>query len=438
MSALLSVGARLATMVVSLVCGVISARLVIDEAGVDRYALLTLLIALPSLISFTDLGAGAVVVNSVATSPDVRIDETVLRQALSVSRVILMFAAAVALVDIVLAVTGGWHWVLGNASSVPHSTQAATACLFVFCLTITLGLWQRILLGLGRNPVIILLQGLISPVSLLIVLILLRTGSTTALSFLALGTFLASLTTAVCGTLIAARLTRPLMLNTLRQVFLPRRFPGARVMHVGWPMLAQLLAAPLSITLPRYLLAQTADHVELAQYALAGQIFFSLQALVSAAGVSLWPAFTKARAQGTIKRGPAMLSLAFALALASATLVVIAIGPWFFAIVSNGEVEVPTGIVLAFGLMVTMQSVLFPIGMFIMDPPGIRFQVLPSILAAVMTVLLTIVLTPRVGVVGPLLSNAIATLVCQIVPYAFYIQRHRARLYGAGPSVVAA
>ncbi|CAN5328331.1 hypothetical protein BH11ACT3_BH11ACT3_17340 [soil metagenome] len=430
MSALRSTFARFLTLAVSLVCGILSARLILGEAGVAYYALATLLIALPSLVSFSDLGAGAVIVNSVAASTDIRNDVGLRRQATTVARVILLFAATAALLDVVLFVSGGWHLVLGSAGSVPNASLAAFVCVLIYCVTVSLGLWQRVLLGLGKNPVVILLQGLISPLALLIVWILLAVQNPALRSFLSLGTFLATLSVAVIGTAVASRLSGPLLQVAAREVLHPRRYPGTRVMDVGWPMFAQLLAAPLSLTLPRYILAQSATHEALAQYAIAGQVFFALQALIGAAGVTLWPAFAKARASGAVTRGPIFFSLIFGAGAVTASLVVLLIGPWFFAIVSNGEVVVTSPIVLAFGLMITLQAILYPLGMFIMDKPGIRFQVAPALLMASSTVVLTIIFAPALGVVGPLLANAISVAVFQLLPFAVYIQRNRTRLYG--------
>lgn len=430
MSAFYSTAARLFTMLISLVCGVLAARLVLGQAGTEQYALMTLLIALPSLLTFSDLGTGAVVVNSVATSSDVRHSEELRRQVTTVVRIILIFVGCVAAVSTMLLITGGWGVALGAADSGPDAEWAAWACTMVYCCTASLGIWQRVLLGLGKNPSIILLQGVISPLSLLTVWMLLATGRTRLESFLALGTFLATFVVAVLGIAVAHRHTRPLLVDVARRICHPRTFRGVRVMNVGWPMLIQLLATPLSITLPRYILAQTAGPVELAQYALAGQVFFALQGLIAAAGVSLWPAFAKARSEGTRVRGPQWLSLVFGVSTALATAVVVVIGPWFFAFVSDDTVEVPTSIVLAFGAMIVMQAIIYPLGMFIMDPPGIRFQVVPALLMTVSTIVLSVLVTPQLGVIGPLLSNAASVCVFQAIPYIIYIRRNRARLTG--------
>lgn len=430
MSAFYSTAARFLTMLVSLVCGVTAARLVLGQAGTEQYALMTMLIALPTLITFSDLGTGAVVVNSIATATDVRHNEFLRRQVTTVVRIILIFVGVVAFASSVLLVTGGWRLVLGAAYLGPDSGWAAWLCALVYCCTASLGIWQRTLLGLGKNPTIILLQGIISPLSLLIVWLLLATGDPQLQSFLALGTFLATFAVAAFGILIADRHTAPLLREVARRVFRPRQFPGVQVMHVGWPMLIQLLSTPLSIALPRYIMAQSVGPVELAQYALAGQVFFALQALVSAAGVSLWPSFARARASQQRVRGPHLLSLIFGLAGAAATAVVIVIGPWFFGIVSDHTVTVPTSLIIVFGTMITMQAIVYPLGMFIMDPPGIRFQVIPALLMTVSTVGLSALSTPRIGVLGPLLANAVSVCVFQVIPYLIYIHRNRDRLYG--------
>ncbi|MDX2377458.1 hypothetical protein M4I32_11670 [Microbacterium sp. LRZ72] len=429
-SALLSTGARVVTMAVSLVCGVLTARLILGQAGVDYYALFSLLVAVPGLIAFSDLGAGAVVVNSIASSRDVRNDALLARQAVTVMRVQLMFAASLTAVNLLLLLTGGWNLVLGSAAVVPGADLAAFACLCLFALTICLGIWQRVLLGLGRNPLVILLQGIVSPLSLLLVWIMLGTDDERIKSLLALASFTATLVAAILGFVVASRYSGALLPRAARRLARPRRHPGAQVMDVGWPMLAQLLSTPLAMVLPRFILAQFATALAVAQYGVAGQVFFALQALVAAAGVTLWPAFTRARSRGELRAGPGLISVAFAAGLAATTAVILAIGPWLFGLISNDELTIGPELILAFGAMVTVQAALYPLGMFIMDKRGIRFQVAPALLMAASTVSLTILFVPSLGVLAPPLANAVSVVVFQLVPYAWYIRRHRRRLYG--------
>lgn len=428
MNSLLALGARSITMAVSLVCGVLTTRLVIGDAGVDSYVLYTVLLGMPALLSFTDLGSGAVLVNSVATRDGFRNDAQVTAEVTSVGRILLGFATVTMTVNTILLLSGGWGPLLGVSANVEGAELAAFVCLTIFCLGIPLGLWTRILLGMRRNHLVILLQGLISPLTLLAVWSMLQFAPADAYAFLAAGSYTATLIVAVLGFTLTARGTRPLLGSGASRVIHPRRYPGTRVMDVGWPMLAQLLSPPIAIGTQRFVLANWGTADDVAQYGVAAQVFIALQGLVLAAGVALWPFYARRRHQGTLRRGPWLQSALFGGSIIVATGVVWLVGPTLFHFVSNGQVEVSTLTILAFGLMITCIATLYPLGMFIMDKPGIRFQVIPTLTMAFGSLGLSILLTPALGTNGPLLANSIAVIVCQIIPFSIYIARSRRRL----------
>ncbi|GGC99793.1 hypothetical protein GCM10011512_28360 [Tersicoccus solisilvae] len=428
MTVTLSVVARGCSLAIALVCGVLTARVILGDAGVEYYALYTLITALPSLISFSDLGAGAVVVNATATSDDVRHDGDVRILVTSVGRIMLCFAAVGLLVDVGLLVSGAWGSILGDAGRIPGAPECAFLALCIFCAYIPLGIWQRILLGLGKNHVIILVQLFQGPINLALVWCVVSFAGRPGYPFVALSSMVAALLIAVAGFTLVWRRTSPLLRFTVRDVFRFRSVPGVRVMDVGWPMLAQLLATPLSMTMQRYILAQYAPVNEVAVYAAAGQVFFALSGLVSAGGMALWPAFARARHRGEAVRGPYGLALVFATVTAVICAVIIVVSPWLFSFITNGRLTIPLPVLLWFSAMIVAQAALYPLGMFIMDRPGIRFQVAPVLLMAASTVVLALVLTPLWGVTGPLAANTTAVVVFQVVPFALYIHRHRDRL----------
>ncbi|WP_154670793.1 hypothetical protein [Microbacterium gorillae] len=427
MSALLALLARMGTMCVSLVCGVLTTRLVISGAGVDQYVLYTVLLGLPALLSFTDLGSGAVIVNTVATSRDPGHSRLLVARLTSVGRIQLGFAAVAMAINAGLLVSGGWRALLGVGDQ-PGADVAAFVCMTVFCLAIPLGVWIRVLIGLGKNHIVILVQGLISPLTLLFVWLTLQLAPATLYPLLAVCSFLATALTALAGFLLASWLLRPALGTAVRHVFQVRRYRGARVMDIGWPMLAQLLTPPIAISTQRFVLAQQGTPADVAQYGVAGQVFFALQTLVTAAGVALWPIYAKGRHEGTLRRGPWPQAAVFGLAAAAATGVVCLVGPLLFAFVSDGAVVVSLTTMLTFGAMITATAVLNPLGMYLMDREGIRFQVIPTLLMAFGSLGLSLVLSAPMGAAGPPLGNAIAMVVCQIIPYTIYILRHRARL----------
>lgn len=419
-------------MVISLVCGVITTRMILGETDIQHYALYSLLITIPSLLTFTDLGSGAVLVNAVATSDDIRTDRRLRLQITSVGRVLLMFATGLMLINTVLLVTGGWRALFGDAGAIPGAALAAFLCVTLFSLSITLGVWFRILLGQRRNHIVILVQGMISPVTLGGVWLMLTLGGRDFDSYLAIASYGASLFSAIVGFALVTRSTAPLIPDALRMLLRFRSVRGVRVMDVGWPMLAQMVTYPIAVGSQRYVLAQFGTPTDVAEYGVAGQVFFALNGLVMAAGVALWPQFARLRHKGELRRGPFLLSLIFAGAIAAATFLVWWVSPWLFGFITQGELEVRTLTIFAFGCMIMLTAAVYPLGMFIMDKPGIRFQVVPTLAMATVSIILSLVLTPLLGIVGPLIGVSFALIVCQIIPYSIYIHRHRERLLGTG------
>jgi O-antigen/teichoic acid export membrane protein len=432
--ALLSLSARAITLVVALVCGVLTARLVLGDAGVEQYALYSLIASLPGLVSFFDLGSGAAVVNSIASSDDARHDVEVRAQTRTVLRIMLSFAAAVLLIDIVLYTSGLWAAILGDVGDIPGAQLVAFACVALFAIGLPLNVWQRILLGFRRNHIIILVQGVQAPVGLVLVWGLLRLDDESAHVWLSSAAYVAALVVGIIGIWLATRVASPLLGGAARGILTPRRAPGARVMDVGWPMFAQLVATPLSMTLQRYILAQYLTAHALAEYAAAGQVFFALQGLVAAAGLALWPAYTRARHDGRLVRGPFILAGAFAACSVVATIIVVIVSPWLFGFISAGTLTVAPATILWFGAMVTAQAALFPLGMFIMDKRGIRFQVIPVFLMAGASVTASVILTPMIGITAPLIANTLSVAVFQIIPFSVYIVLNRERLLSTPPT----
>lgn len=428
MNSVWALGAKALSMVISLFCGVLTVRLVLGGAGVSYYALYSLLVALPTLFSYTDLGAGAAVVNGIAASDDPRHDPEITARLTSVGRILLGFAAAVMVVNCILALSGGWSGLFGDAGQIPNADLAAFLCVTLFCIGIPVGIWVRVQLGLRRNHIVILLQSLISPLTLLFVWLAMRLPQGRVWVFSAIGSYLASLVVTVLGFTLTAWKTDPLIRSAMRVVLHPRRYPGTRVMGVGWPMLAQLIAGALAMASQRYVLAQSGSHADVAEFGVAAQVFLSLLSLVMAAGTALWPYYTHKRHRGELNEGPFKLSALFAGAILTATALIYFINPWLFGLITDGKLQVLPGTIVCFGMMVALWGAVYPLGMFIMDEPGIRFQVAPALLMAASTLVLAIVLTPRMGAPGPLLANSLSVLVFQVIPFTIYIRRHRERL----------
>lgn len=421
---------RAVTTATSALFGILTARMILGTAGVEYFALYALITTLPSLIQFQDLGSGAALVHVIAVSDDPASDEQVSITMTSVGRILMIFATVVMAVNVVLFVSGGWGLLLGDLAGVPNAQLAAFSCLSLYAIGIPVALWARILLGLHKNHVAIAILGLMAPINFAFVWLILQLGHDAGV-YLSLASYLGSFSVSMIGILAAARQLPGVVPAALRRVPFPRRYPGTPVMDIGWPMLAQMLSAPLAVATQRYVLAQSATAAQLAEYAAVGQVFFSLIGVISATGVTLWPTFARKRAAGELNSGPMLLSVLFALGcLAVSALVWVVQGP-LFSFTTSGTVDVQGATIAAFSLMLILQGALYPLGMFIMDKPGLRFQVIPALLMAVGSLVLAMIVTPALGVIGPVLSNAVCVFVFQIVPFSLYIHKHRDRLWRA-------
>lgn len=425
-----ALAARALTTIVSAVMGILTARLILGSAGIEAFALYALITTLPSLMQFQDLGAGAALVNVIATSGDPNRGVETATTLTSVWRIMLIFAAAIMGVNGLLLITGGWSLLLGSTGHMTNASLAAFTCVAVWAINIPLGIWQRILLGLQKNHVTILIQGAMAPLNFGFAWLILQAGPS-AYSFLALASYFAAFAIASFGMLVAFRHLPRAFAMAARRVWFPSRYQGVTVMDVGWPMLAQMLSAPLSITAQRYVLAQFAPPAAVGEYTAAAQVYLSLLGVISAAGVALWPHFARQRSVGTLVTGPFKLSVQFVAVCIATTALLYAVRGPLFAFTTNEKIEVQDATCIAFSLMLILQAALYPLGMFIMDKPGIRFQMVPTIIMAVGSLVMGILVTPTLGVIGPVLSNCLFVLFAQILPFLVYIHRNRDSLWGA-------
>ena len=419
--------ARIITMAVALVCGFLTTNIVIRDAGVEVFALYSFLITIPALIPFTDLGAGAALVNRIAGSSDPDSDTEVRATILSISRIMIGFSAVLLALNAVLFLTGGWHIVLGSVGLIKNADAAAFVCVMIFGLSIPLSIGSRIYLGLEKVHFLVLFQGLQAPLTLFLVFAVTSLAPKGSGALLAVTAYAALFAVAAVSLVGASRILPGALHWAARRLAQLRRARGRRVMDIGLPLLIQTIAAPLAIQLDRVVLAQNVSAGELAMYGVAAQVFFALQSLFSTAGLTLWPTFARRMANGERVR-PFSASALFAIAAAvCASIVCLVSGP-FFGLLTNEQITVPWTTLLAFSAMLTVQAGLYPLGMFLMDKKGARFQTIPVLVMVTLNVSLSVLLARGIGVPGPILATVVATVVCQIVPYTFYIASRFRRL----------
>ena len=279
-----SAGTQIVVSGLSGLLGIITSKLIISHFGVEAYGQYGLLATLPTLIPFADLGIAAVIVNNIAASKDPRSDEYVRRTITSAFRVMCASGLVIILTSLFFYLTGLWPVLLGQAL-LPGGDVAATLCLMVFGLALPMGVGSRILVkprpqpSADRDP---------GPH---------RAGrhgrhqhhastGSSASSFLALSSYLASATVSLTMILVASRLLRPQVRDAFADLLRFREQPGVPVLHLAWPMLVQMIALPVAMQTGRIMLSHRGTTADLASYNLASQMFSIVLLATSTAGVA--------------------------------------------------------------------------------------------------------------------------------------------------------
>lgn len=410
--------------------GIVTSRLIIQHFGTDAYAQYGLLTSLPSLLPFADLGIAAVVINAVASSNSVRTDDYMRRTIVTAIRILIVSGGIIVLIAVLISLLGWWPALLGNGLLEDGGSFAAFACLAVFGLLLPLTVGQRILVGLKKTNLQVASQSIVAPFMILSIGAMIVFG-VPADSAIAVFSYIASGLVSVLCLIIASRSISPQLGAAFREV--PRLWSvrGVPVIALAWPMLVQMIALPLAMQTERLLLSHLSTGNELAQFNLASQLFGVILQTIAAAGIALWPLYAKARAQSMVESPlrPALWFLLGGLVLGGALAAVL---PWIVQFVTDGRFALDLWLVLGFVVFVGLQATKYPLGMYMTDARGLRFQVLPIVLMVPINLGLSWWLITLLGAGGAIIASAISVAICQVIPNFWYVRRDLARRRAEG------
>ncbi|PZS20042.1 MAG: hypothetical protein DLM57_02700 [Pseudonocardiales bacterium] len=398
------------------VATLVTSRLIINHFSLSAFDSYALIISLIALIPLQDLGVGAAVTSSFAERGPR--DQHSVRVALTAARILALSTVGLAIGSLLLALFGLWPTLLGAASG-PNSFVAVA--MVVYAVSFLPGLGQRMLLGVDRNHLTVVIQTLFTPLILLgtVVVIIADVASGYLMIVPPVAIVLVNLVTLGVG----VRSTNFPLLKVIREIPRPRRFPGRSIRAISGPMLLITLAVPIALQCDRIVLSHVASKQAVANYSVVVQIFAPIAALIAATAQPLWPIYTRARSQG--QRGPALarvLSIFCGATALVSTCLVFAADP-IGHLIGGGHINLGLMLPLAAALSVTMQAAAYPVAMALMDPRGIRFISVCTVLALPINVGLSIILGKQMGAPGPLLATFIVGALVQTVPAIIYANR---------------
>lgn len=421
-----SAAARIVVLPISAVLGIIVTRLLIDNYGQAAYAQYMLLVGIISLIPFADLGISASIMNATAAATDPRTDDHLRGTLITAMRILAGSATTLILIAVVLTATGSWDAILGDGLDGRTGEVAAGLCLAMMGVAMLVGYGQRILIGLHMNAVSILVGGLQTPIVLLALVAAISTGVNIG-PYVAVVSYASLVVTGGITLVIANRRVRPLLGQALRGAWRVFRVRGERVFDTAWPMLVQMIALPLAMQSNRLILSHTSGVEDLATYSLASQMYNPVFSVSVAASMALWPVFARARSTGESEVSARRLSLVFgAFALAAVAGMTLA-ADLLAQLASGGEIQLPWHLLLAFSVLMVVQAAKSPLGMYMTDAKGLRFQAYMVLLMLPVNVGLSVLLAYPLGATGPVIGSIVGVLLFQLVANWWYVAREERR-----------
>lgn len=417
-----SAGARMVVLPISTLLGIVVTRLIIDTYGQAAYGQYMLLAGIAALIPFADLGITASIMNAVAGAKDPRDDVHLRRTLITSLRILAGSTCTVILVAIVLTAAGAWPMILGDAVAEGAGSAAAGLCLLVIGLTLTVSFGQRILIGLGLNHIMILIGGLQTPLVLLALLLVIRLELPVG-DFLAVISYTAAFLLAAVMLALANRRIRPTLSEAVRGAVRVRSVRGARVWDTAWPLLVQMVTLPLAMQSGRVVLSHLGTLDDLTEYSLAWQMFNPVWAVAVAAGMSLWPVFARSRSLGQSAPSPFTLALAFGGVAVLGCVAIWLLSGFLAELASGGVITLTTPMLFWFSLLMIAQAAKNPLGMYLTDPPGLRFQAYMSVGVLVASVTISVLITLRVGAIGPVVGSVVGVTLFQVIANWLYVRR---------------
>lgn len=416
-----TLGLRALIFPLSAVCSLTAQGLMIREIGVAGFGVVALIVTLPQLIPFADLGLSTAVTNAYARHRDdparlVRVAWT------------LLWACGAALVAICLLVyaTVGWDALLGvDLSSVP----APVMMLFIACIAmnIPLGVGQRILIGVGKVTRSVAL-GAIQPLLYVSFIFFATQAHRPDLYYLGLGSSQVVTSAAI---LVAASRSVGITARAWLRPTIGSKAQRRLLYSSAGPMMVVTAGLPVALESHRLVLAHMSGEHELGVYSVAMALYAPTWALVTTMGLNLWPYFAQHEDRHVRSVQYRRVLTAFAIMAGVGAVAFALLAPWVTLLWSGHRVPTLNWWVLA--LLLLVQTVHLPAGMLLTEPRELTVQAVCVVLMAVATITSMLAVVPALGAPGPTLCSAVSIAVFQLVPCALIASgKWSPRLLGMG------
>lgn len=428
LTALVSYGARGVTLVTTLV----SVPLTLSYLGLERYGMWMTISSIIALLSFTDFGIGNGLLNSIAETNGRGDTDQAARFVSSALAMLACIALGVGLLFAVAYPFTPWPRIFNVTSPTAVSEAGLATAAFAACflLNMPLSISQQVRVGYQEGYVNALFVGAGNLLGLVLVLVAIEAQAS-----------LPVLVLAMAGAPLLMSLVNAAFLARSRPQLVPRfalitRRSSSALMRTGMLFFVLQIAFAAGFTSNAIVAAQVIGPTAVAQYTVATKLFLIPTTLITLALMPLWPAYREAITRGdgpwvrlTFRRS---LQLVFAIGIPSSVVLVVLSDPLIRLWVGN-VVQLPFMLIVGVGIWTILSGVGSACAMLLNGAQVIRFQVIVASIMAVSNIILSILLTQRIGVAGVVWGSVIAYTMFSLIPIVLYLPRLYARLESGPP-----
>ena len=398
------------TPVVALV-GLLNTAIIVKQTGEAVFGVVALISTISLLFPFADLGIGAVVTSASSRAGRIADDRIAVATIQRAFRVLTLVSVGLLAVLVAVMAFDAWGTVIGLTTG-PDDRWIITIAASIFALTLPVSLGTRILIGIDKNQLAVLILMSNSVFGLAITFGLLLSGATGI--WYAVPGVAGALIGNVLGTAVALRMSG-IGMAAFRSP--PKDLAATKLLSGSVWMFVASVGLPLGLQSHRVILSHLSTPEELSRYALMAQIYALGWSVFSTAGMAYWPVFVKRRDDhdGTVVLWRKIIYAFGGVSIVGA-IGIAALGPFATSILSSGRVHTTTVLALAFGVLLVVQCVHLPSGVLLTTPTEMRWQAFCIMAMGVVSVVGGIMVAPEYGAAGVVFVAAAAVLTAQVFP----------------------
>lgn len=339
------------------------------------------------------------------------------RMLMRVSRVLILAGALGAPIaaTLIVAVGVGFGWM--DYSQVP----ILLTVISLVCLNIPLSLASRVLVGLRKNHLAVLLSSCAPLFIVVYVAIVVALSASPGAIYIAwpLGNAVASVATCV----VVWRLLQFRLANVMSGMLSLRKHANDDpIFRTSMAMMVIMLASPLMLSAHRPVVAAFSSLSASAEYALGSQVYAPALGVISTMSMTLWGERDRARwLRGT------RLVLVAGFAAAVGVTILTPVYAWFAA----GDLEfVSWQVIAGFAVLLVVQAIAQPALMVLNEGRDLFWNAAVTGICGVTTLSASILAARHLGAVGPLIATVVTVSLLQALPAQRRVRKRGRRWTG--------